>query len=468
MVCSSVQVRLGAHALLVDDAALREAIETVGGRIWGGLAGGDEMGEAPAGGGRCLEAAIAPAGIEIEAFDRRRIDDGRAVHGHVEQAAPGAQDAQAPDDRHQRHAALGDVLDHRHVAALGVGVVALDVAAKDEPAFVGLAAIEVAGAEGDDDVEQRLDTLGDEGLHRVALDGQAQARHLGDARGIAGNRQRHFLGADESLLGLDARDATVLDAKAGGRAILDDVDAAGIGGARIAPGDRVVAHRAADSRGVDIIQNCAATGFRIENGRVTGVETEKGFIGAKKVALSVAGNSTRVAEMAGLRLPIESHAVQAFVTEGVKPLLDIVITFGAGHFYCSQSDKGGLVFGGDIEGYNSYAQRGNMPVIEDVAEGGMALMPVIGRLRILRSWGGLLDMTMDGSPIIDVTPVEGLYLNAGWCYGGFKATPAAGWCFAHLIATGEPHPYAAAYRLDRFAEGRVIDEKGMGAQPNLH
>ena len=226
--------------------------------------------------------------------------------------------------------------------------------------------------------------------------------------------------------------------------------------------------RAADSRGVDIIQNCAATGFRIENGRIVGVETEKGFIGAKKVALSVAGNSTRVADMAGIRLPIESHAVQAFVTEGIKPLIDIVMTFGAGHFYVSQSDKGGLVFGGDIEGYNSYAQRGNMPVVEDVAEGGMALMPVIGRLRILRSWGGLLDMTMDGSPIIDTTHIEGLYLNAGWCYGGFKATPAAGWCFAHLIATGQPHPYAAAYRLDRFAEGRVIDEKGMGAQPNLH
>jgi heterotetrameric sarcosine oxidase beta subunit len=226
--------------------------------------------------------------------------------------------------------------------------------------------------------------------------------------------------------------------------------------------------RSADQRGVDIIQNCPATGFRIENGRVVGVETEKGFIGARKVAISVAGSSTRVADMAGIRLPIETHAVQAFVTEGIKPLLDIVMTFGAGHFYCSQSDKGGLVFGGDIEGYNSYAQRGNMPVVEDVAEGGMALMPVIGRLRILRSWGGLLDMSMDGSPIIDTTPVEGLYLNAGWCYGGFKATPAAGWCFAHLIATGQPHPYAAAYRLGRFAEGRVIDEKGMGAQPNLH
>src|SRR5215831_14007916 len=171
--------------------------------------------------------------------------------------------------------------------------------------------------------------------------------------------------------------------------------------------------RSADSRGVDIIQHCAATGFRIGQGRILGVETEKGYIAAKKVALTCAGNSTRVAALAGLRLPIESHSVQAFVTEGVKPLIDVVMTFGAGHFYVSQSDKGGLVFGGDIEGYNSYAQRGNLPVIEDVCEGGMALMPLIGRLRILRSWGGLLDMTMDGSPIIDKTAVDGLYLNAG-------------------------------------------------------
>ncbi len=226
--------------------------------------------------------------------------------------------------------------------------------------------------------------------------------------------------------------------------------------------------RSADQRGVDVIQNCAATGFRVEKGRIVGVETEKGFIGAKKVALSVAGSSSRVGEMVGLRLPIESHVLQAFVTEGIKPLLDTVITFGAGHFYCSQSDKGGLVFGGDIDGYNTYAQRGNLPIVEDVAEGGMALIPAIGRLRILRSWGGLLDMSMDGSPIIDRTDIDGLYFNGGWCYGGFKATPAAGWCFAHLIATGQPHPYAAAYRFDRFASGRVIDEKGMGAQPNLH
>lgn len=226
--------------------------------------------------------------------------------------------------------------------------------------------------------------------------------------------------------------------------------------------------RAADSRGVDMIQNCEVTGITMSGGRAIGVETSRGPIRAKTIAMAVAGNSSRVAAMAGLRLPIETHVLQAFVSEGLKPLIDCVVTFGAGHFYISQSDKGGLVFGGDIDGYNSYAQRGNLPVIEDVMESAMALWPGLGRVRMLRHWGGVMDMSMDGSPIIDTTPVDGLYLNAGWCYGGFKATPASGFCFAHLIATGQPHPVATAYRLDRFATGRVIDEKGAGAQPNLH
>ena len=226
--------------------------------------------------------------------------------------------------------------------------------------------------------------------------------------------------------------------------------------------------RGADMLGVDIIQNCEVTGFRIEDGRMQGVETSRGYIGAKKVGVAVAGSSGKVMAMAGMRLPIESHVLQAFVSEGLKPVVDGVITFGAGHFYVSQSDKGGLVFGGDIDGYNSYAQRGNLPVVEDVAEGGMALMPAIGRARLLRMWGGIMDMSMDGSPIIDRTPVEGLYLNAGWCYGGFKATPASGYAFAHLLATDRPHDTATAYRLDRFNRGYVIDEKGVGAQPNLH
>jgi sarcosine oxidase subunit beta len=226
--------------------------------------------------------------------------------------------------------------------------------------------------------------------------------------------------------------------------------------------------RAADSRGVDIIQNCEVTGITVEDGAVVGVETSRGRIRAGKVGLACAGNSSRVAALAGLKLPIESHVLQAFVSEGLKPLVDGVITFGAGHFYVSQSDKGGLVFGGDIDGYNSYAQRGNLPAVEDVVEGGLAILPQLGRLRLLRQWGGLMDMSMDGSPIIDKTPVRGLYLNAGWCYGGFKATPASGWCFAHTIAHDAPHALNAAYRLDRFATGHLIDEKGVGAQPNLH
>ena len=226
--------------------------------------------------------------------------------------------------------------------------------------------------------------------------------------------------------------------------------------------------RGADSRGVDIIQNCEVTDFIIENGVCSGVNTNKGMIRAKKIGVAVAGSSGRVMAQAGMRLPIETHVLQAFVSEGLKPLLPGVITFGAGHFYVSQSDKGGLVFGGDIDGYNSYAQRGNLPVVEDVCESGMAIMPMIGRSKLLRMWGGVMDMSMDGSPIIDKTHIDGLYLNAGWCYGGFKATPASGWCFAHLLAKDEPHKTAAQYKLNRFMRGAMIDERGAGAQPNLH
>ncbi|MBO9403356.1 sarcosine oxidase subunit beta family protein [Shimia sp. R9_3] len=226
--------------------------------------------------------------------------------------------------------------------------------------------------------------------------------------------------------------------------------------------------RGADQHGVDIIQNCEVTGFRIESGKVLGVETSRGYIGAKKVAASVAGSSSRLMALAGMRLPIESHVLQAFVSEGLKPTIPGVITYGAGHFYCSQSDKGGLVFGGDIDGYNSYAQRGNLPIVEDVVESGVSLIPALGRVRLLRSWGGIMDMSMDGSPFIDKTHIEGLYFNGGWCYGGFKATPAAGWCLAHLLSTDRSHETAQAYRLDRFQTGHMIDEKGQGAQPNLH
>jgi methylglutamate dehydrogenase subunit A len=226
--------------------------------------------------------------------------------------------------------------------------------------------------------------------------------------------------------------------------------------------------RGADLRGVDILQGCELTGIQTENGKVISVQTNRGVINCRKLALCAAGHSSEVAAMAGLKLPIESHVLQAFVSEGLKPYIDGVVTFGAGHFYVSQSDKGGLVFGGDIDGYNSYAQRGNLPMVEHVIEAGVAMIPSLARVRALRSWGGVMDMSMDGSPIIDKTSVHGLYLNAGWCYGGFKATPASGWCYAHLIAKNEPHKVATAYRLNRFRTGHMIDEKGQGATPNLH
>ncbi len=227
--------------------------------------------------------------------------------------------------------------------------------------------------------------------------------------------------------------------------------------------------RGADMRGVDLIQNCEVTGIDVENGAVTGVQTSRGAIRAKKVGIVVAGRSSQVAAMAGMRLPIESHVLQAFVTEGLKPVIDTVVTFGMGHFYISQSDKGGLVFGGDIDMYASYAARGNLPAVEHVMEAGMALMPMIGKARVLRSWGGIMDMSPDGSPVIDRADIEGLYLNCGWCYGGFKAVPGSGHCFAHLMATGRPHAAAQKFRLDRFRTGvGIMDEEGTGAQHNLH
>jgi methylglutamate dehydrogenase subunit A len=220
--------------------------------------------------------------------------------------------------------------------------------------------------------------------------------------------------------------------------------------------------RAADRHGVDIIQNCEVTGFVGEGGRIAGVTTSRGRISAGKVALAVAGHTSLLAGKADLELPIESHVLQAFVTEPLKPLVHQVVAYGADHFYVSQSDKGGLVFGGGLDGYNSYAQRGNLAVVRDVCEAAVALMPCISRLRLLRHWGGVMDMTPDASPIIDRTPLDGLYLNGGWCYGGFKATPASGWCFAHTIAEDEPHPLSAGYSLDRFRTGRTLDEAGAG------
>jgi len=226
--------------------------------------------------------------------------------------------------------------------------------------------------------------------------------------------------------------------------------------------------RAASARGVDLIENCEVTAMRRAGGRISGVDTSRGFIQAGKVAIAVAGNSSRVAAMAGLRLPIESHVLQAMVSEPVKPMLDTVVTSGIAHMYISQSDKGELVFGGDLDGYNSYAQRGNLPVLERIIQAAVTLFPAISRMRLLRTWGGVMDMSMDGSPIIGKLPPPNLYFNGGWCYGGFKATPASGWCFAHTIANDAPHPLNEAFTLSRFQRGFLIDEKGAGATPGAH
>ena len=226
--------------------------------------------------------------------------------------------------------------------------------------------------------------------------------------------------------------------------------------------------RASEALGVDIVERCEVTGLRIDNGAITGVRTTRGDIGAGKVGIAVAGHSSVVAAMAGIRLPIESHVLQAMVSEPVKPVLDSVVTSGAVHFYISQSDKGELVMGGDLDFYNSYAQRGNLPRIEDVVSACLALFPSFGRLRLMRTWGGIMDMTMDGSPIIGKLPVKNLYMTGGWCYGGFKATPASGFVHAWTIAHDEPHPLNAKFTLERFAEGRTIDEKGAGPYPWSH
>jgi methylglutamate dehydrogenase subunit A len=221
--------------------------------------------------------------------------------------------------------------------------------------------------------------------------------------------------------------------------------------------------RAADSHGVDIIEQCEVTGIVVRDGRVSGVETTRGRVAAGRVGLAVAGHSSHVAAMAGLRLPVESHLLQAFVSEPIKPFVDHVISYGAEFFYISQSDKGGLVFGGHLDGFNSYTQRGQFPKVQSVVESAVALMPSISRLRLLRHWAGIQDMTPDGSPFICRTQVRHLYLNGGWCYQGFKATPASGWCFAHTIARDEEHALNRCYSLERFERGQPLDEDGVGS-----
>ena len=221
--------------------------------------------------------------------------------------------------------------------------------------------------------------------------------------------------------------------------------------------------RGADNLGVDIIQNCAVTGILRKGGKVVGVETPKGRIKAKKVAIVTAGNSSVVADMAGVRLPLESVALQAAVSEPIKPVLDVVVMAGAVHGYVSQSDKGELVIGGGADEYNNYSQRGSFTPIEHVIRAIVELFPMFSRLKMMRHWGGIVDMTGDRSPIIGLTPVKGLYVNCGWGTGGFKSIPGSGHVFADTIANERPHPIAAPFNLDRFREGRLIDESAAAA-----
>lgn len=224
--------------------------------------------------------------------------------------------------------------------------------------------------------------------------------------------------------------------------------------------------RAADSRGVEIIQKCEVTGMVMEAGRVVGVETSRGRINAGKVAICVAGHSGHLAAMAGLKLPVESQTLQALVTEGVKPMVNTVIMSQSLHCYISQSDKGGIVFGGDPDNWPSYAQRGQPMTIEGAVQQGLSLVPSLSRLRMLRTWAGITDMSFDGSPIIGLTPRDNLYIDGGWCYGGFKATPGSGFLFADTLAHGRPHPILEPFSLDRFERGSPVDENGTGPFPN--
>lgn len=221
--------------------------------------------------------------------------------------------------------------------------------------------------------------------------------------------------------------------------------------------------RAADQRGVDIIQNCEVTGIRRNGGRVAGVETSRGYIKARKVAIVVAGHSSALAAMADLILPIESHPLQALVSEPIKPVLHCVVMSNAVHVYVSQSDKGELVIGAGIDSFVSHAQRGSFRVIEGQMGALSELFPTFGRLRMMRAWAGCVDICPDASPIISKTPVAGLYINCGWGTGGFKATPGSGWCFAHTIAQDAPHPLNAPFSLERFVTGRLVDEHGAAA-----
>jgi len=218
--------------------------------------------------------------------------------------------------------------------------------------------------------------------------------------------------------------------------------------------------RAADEYGVDIIQNCEVSGICRENGAVTGVETNRGVIRASKVAVVAAGHSSVLGDMAELRMPIESHPLQALVSEPLKPVLDTVVMSNAVHGYVSQSDKGELVIGAGVDGYIGYGQRGSFSIIEGNVAAIVELFPIFSRVRMLRQWGGIVDVCPDACPIISKTSLKGLYFNCGWGTGGFKATPGSGWVFAHTVAHDEPHALNAAFNMERFTTGALIDEHG--------
>ena len=216
--------------------------------------------------------------------------------------------------------------------------------------------------------------------------------------------------------------------------------------------------------GVDIIQNCEVTGIRrAPEGHVPGVETTKGFIGAKKVGVVAAGHSSVIMSMAGVRMPLESYPLQALVSEPVKPVFPCVVMSNTVHAYISQSDKGELVIGAGTDQYTSYSQTGGLHILNHTLDAICEMFPIFSRMKMLRSWGGIVDVTPDRSPILAKTPVNGLYVNCGWGTGGFKATPGSGHVFAHTIARDEPHPINAPFTLERFRTGRLIDEAAAAA-----
>jgi len=221
--------------------------------------------------------------------------------------------------------------------------------------------------------------------------------------------------------------------------------------------------RGADAMGVDIIQNCEVTNINVDNGRVTGIETTKGKINSNKIGIVAAGHTSVIANMVGIRLPLESRPLQALVSEPVKPIIDTVVMSNTIHAYVSQSDKGELVIGAGTDGYNSYTQRGGFNIVEDTISAVVELFPLFSRMKMLRHWGGIVDICPDASPIVSKTHISGLYFNCGWGTGGFKATPGSGWVFAHTMANDEPHELNAPFTINRFSSGELVDEHGAAA-----